>query len=205
MRHGRRAGVGIFSGMFLLALLGVGHADELTLEMLEVAVMTSEMGESRVLFRTEDWAATSSTVVTSASLTLPSSGWSEADSSEASGLFAIQVLPVSEAWSSIGAEWDERWLDASRGSFGVETYARELIDPSRAARSDFSLDLTGVVKQAIDDGTFANGFLLAVPASEGSGLDERELGAFASLGRARLTIRFKNVAPPPARRLPGRR
>jgi hypothetical protein len=111
----------------------------------------------------------------------------------------IQVHPITTTWTAGAVTWTSGWQKPG-GDIDADLYSRRDIDLSKG-RQQVGLDLTGLLKEQIEEGMFADGFLLTVPPYVGEGIPAAALTRYVSVANATLAVTYREVSDPP----PGRR
>jgi hypothetical protein len=78
-----------------------------------------------------------------------------------------------------------------------EVYTRTEVDLARGAHT-LGLDLTGPVKEALEEGRTLHGFMIRVPPYAGEGIRVEDISRFGSLASARVDVTYR-VIPRPTR------
>ncbi len=164
-------------------------AMERTLTVQDVAVLQDGRGQGRVAFRVPEIAPGERIVVSSAQLVVPLSG----AVSERS--LRLRAHPITRAWNG-GATWTTPWSRPG-GDIAEDVYMAFDVDLRRGSAV---LDLTALVKESVEGGQPAHGFLLTADPVDGAGVRSEDLPRFSGLAGGRLEVRYMRVGPPPAGR-----
>jgi hypothetical protein len=95
---------------------------------------------------------------------------------------------VTTNWNPLTVDWTTSWTRAG-GDFDDELYARTRVDLGRGATTA-TLDVTTIVKEFVEGGMSADGFILSVAPSEGDGIRVEDLARFADLAGATLAVLY---------------
>ena len=169
-------------------------AREIDAPLLDRHVITDGEGAGRILFRTEAIDLDSSSRIERAVLTIPFSGSAEARTLE------LRLCPVTTAWNS-SVTWESGWTEAG-GDFDETSCSPAEITFSRGAGVAV-FDVTRALKESLEEGAFADGFILRERHGSRAGFDEDDLDRFADFSAAELTITTSVMPaglPPWARR-----
>jgi hypothetical protein len=166
----------------LLAMSSFANADRNTCPVADVAVIQNGEGAARVLFRCPEMLATDGVAIRRATLTIPFVGLGEARS------LNLQLHPVTANWNPLTVDWTTSWTRAG-GDFDDELYARTRVDLARGATTA-TLDVTTIVKELVDAGMSADGFILSVVPHEGDGIRVADLARLAGLAGATLDLSY---------------
>jgi hypothetical protein len=172
----------------LLALPVLGqsaYAASTSLGVQDVAVITNDAGEGRILIRTQDIGDMRSAVLGRATLILPAGGNVE------QRRLHVQVHPITRTWDAYGVDWNSGWSRPG-GDYLDDVYARCTIDLAAAAGT-IGIDVTNIVLEILDGSVEAHGFLLTVPPHDGNGLPPADLVRFQGVRDGRLEISYRTV------------
>lgn len=174
-----------------LALLAApaASADEAILGVKDVATITDESGVSRMLFRIDGASEFSNIAIAGATLDLALGGESEDRS------LRLQIHPVTTAWTRGSVDWTNGWNRAG-GDFEDDLYGRADVRFDQGATHGY-FDLTTPLKEIVEMGMEADGFILTLSPVEGLGIPSDALERFAGLDEATVTIRYKPLPPTP--------
>jgi hypothetical protein len=135
----------------------------------DVTVVNNGEGDHRILFRTSEMPFSEKTVIQRATLTLPYSGASEERA------LSLRIHPITESWRGFDTEFDR------------DVYASAGADLNRGSGTDV-FDMTSLMKEILEDGMTADGFVLTVASEEREGLSEDDASRFASMEGAELKV-----------------
>jgi hypothetical protein len=169
-------------------------AREIETPLRDRHVITDGEGAGRILFRTGSIDLGSSSRIERATLAIPFTGTAEARTLE------LRLCPVTTAWNS-GVTWDSGWTEAG-GDFDETSCSRAEITFSRGDGVAV-FDVTQALKEILEDGAFADGFILRERNGSRAGFDVDDLDRFANFGSAEVTITTSVMPaglPPWARR-----
>ncbi|MFN8179270.1 MAG: hypothetical protein U0167_15165 [bacterium] len=161
--------------MALGAMIGLVTAsaawgEELTASLRDVTVVQDGHGSARVFFRLTPIPFSERTVLERAVLTVPYAGTLEDRAIE------LRVCPVTRAWAG-NPSWDT--------PFDRTLYARARVDLRAAGVA--ALDLTVALKESLEHGVFADGFVLMARTTS-EGVPAGDLVRFAGLSAARVHV-----------------
>jgi len=175
-----------------LAGLMVAHAsvaDEITLGVKDVATITDENGVGRMLFRLDGSIEASTVAIERAILDVSLSGESENRG------FRLQIHPVTREWNRASVDWTTGWTRPG-GDFEDDLYGRAQVHFGQGATRG-TFDLTTALKEVVEAGMEADGFILTLSPVEGHGIPADALDRFADLEDATVKIRYKRIPPAP--------
>jgi hypothetical protein len=155
----------------------------------DVATITDESGVARVLFRLDGSIDLPNIAIERATLDLSLVG----DAQER-GL-RLQIHPVTRSWNRSSVDWTTGWTRPG-GDFEDDLYGRAEVHFDRGATHG-SFDLTTPLKEVIEAGMDADGFILTLSPTDGRGIPADALSRFADLDEATVTIRYKRIPPAP--------
>lgn len=179
----------------LVPLLGfvvvasVAIADEMTLAVKDVATITDESAVARVLFRLDGTPELGNIAIARATLDVPLGGESE------DRAFRLQIHPVTTQWNRTSVDWTTGWSRPG-GDFEDDLYGRAEVHFDQGATHGV-FDLTTPLKEIVEAGMEADGFILTLAPVDGRGIPGDELSRFADLGEATMTIQYKRLPPAP--------
>jgi hypothetical protein len=170
-----------------LVLARPAVADEVVRGAKDVVTITDEAGVSRVLFRLDGGIDVPNFAIERATLDLGLVG-----EHEDRGL-ALQIHPVTTPWHRGSVDWTSGWTRPG-GDFEDDLYAKARVHFGGGdTRGMF--DLTVPLKEVLEVGMPADGFILTLAPVEGRGIPSDELGRFVNFDRATMRILYK-VLPP---------
>jgi hypothetical protein len=138
----------------------------------DVTVVENVEGEARVLFRTSVLPASQNLIVQKATLTIPHSGEAQERT------IHLRVHPVTEVWAP-GGDFNT--------DFDADLYAPGQIDLGRGTGT-VTFDVTVLLKAILEEGMFADGFVLTSASEERAGIDGADAERFSSMEGAELHI-----------------
>jgi hypothetical protein len=166
-------------------------ADEVTLNVKDVATITDDSGVSRILFRVDGAEALSGIAIARAILDVGLTGESE------DRAFRLQIHPVTTQWVHGSVDWGTGWSRPG-GDFEDDLYGRASVHFGGGTTHGL-FDLTTPLKEIVESGMVADGFILTLAPVEGRGIPSDAVARFADLDEATITIRYRNLPPvPPA-------
>jgi hypothetical protein len=95
---------------------------------------------------------------------------------------------VTANWNPLTVDWTTSWTRPG-GDFDDELYARTRVDLARGATTA-TLDVTTIVKEVVEAGMSADGFILSVVPREGDGICVEDLARLAGLASATLAVSY---------------
>ena len=158
----------------------------------DVAVIQNGHGFARVLFRAGGLADLGNVAISGATLRISTVGVPQ------NRAFELRVHPVTRAWNPASVEWTRGWTRPG-GDFDDELLSMARLD-LRGGAAEVAFDVTGLMKEILESGMDAHGFILTVAPEEGVGLRLEDLPRFAGLATASLDVRYRKMPPPPSRR-----
>ena len=182
------------SAMLVISASTHPSAREIDAPLRDRHVITDGEGTGRILFRTEAIDLDSSSRIERAVLTIPFSGSAEERYLE------LRLCPVTTAWNS-SVTWESGWTEAG-GDFDETSCSPAEITFSRGAGVAV-FDVTRPLKEILEEGSFADGFILRERHGSRAGFDVDDLDRFADFSAAELTITTSVMPaglPPWARR-----
>lgn len=160
-------------------LTGPASAERLTSAVSDVTATSDSRGGSRVLFH---WAPEfdRDVAVRKATLRFEPSGEPVARA------LTVRVYPVTAPWAGSG----DVSFDADIWSYG---------HLNLADRGPVILDVTTVVKDLVEGGRRAYGFVVAADGAEEEGLSQADLARLAGLSNATIDVVWRKTSGAPAR------
>jgi hypothetical protein len=154
----------------------------------DVTVIQDGAGSARILFRAGP-AVTglTGTSISQATLTLTTAGLPAAR-----GL-RLHLHPVTTPWSAAGASWTSGWSRAG-GDIDEEVFATAEVDFTRGTGTAV-FDVTGVLKEMLEAGMTADGFILTVNPVDGMGIPVADVARFGTLATATFDLRYRKAPP----------
>ncbi|MGQ0722569.1 MAG: DNRLRE domain-containing protein [Candidatus Eiseniibacteriota bacterium] len=156
------------------------HADPVAVSIVETSVISDRSGNTRVLVKPGDLSSFEDQFITAATLsfTLP-------------GLQALRDLPVrvyllATEWSAGTVTWDAPWA-APGGDFDDAHYDTVVL-ASGSREETLRLDVTSLVRAIVEGEYGRYGFLITVPAYDGTGFRGADLAALGTLTGATLEV-----------------
>jgi hypothetical protein len=158
--------------LFSLLASTVSRAAGISISFPVVLAVQNGRGAARILFRAAPIPFTERTVIERAILRIPFTGEVESRS------LPLRVCLVTEDWSR-GGTWDTRYDPylLSRGEADL-----------RAGSGVATFDVTALLKEMLEYGTYADGFVLTAGRKDRQGITEAEAARFASLEGAELRV-----------------
>lgn len=155
--------------------------------VVEYAAIENGAGAARILFKVNAGMRDLENVaIWRATLKVPLAGDGSAEP------LRIRVYPVGRDWNAGSVDWHSGW-DRPGGDFEREMYARGEISPVRGGTQELEVDVTGLVKEIVEAGFPAYGFLVTVHPGDGEGLRLADVSRFGALTGAELEIRYRNL------------
>lgn len=183
----RRASIGLVTG---LLLTGSAPAAELTRGVTDVTTISDGQGSSRMLFRLGSAIEVPNIAIRSAQLTFPVS------SAASERRVPLRIHPVTAEWSAGAAAWTGWSRDG--GDFDEDLFGRAVVDLSSA--SQVRIDVTAVMKEVLEEGMEADGFILTVDPRDGVGIASGDVSSFSGLTGATLEMTYRRSPPVPGQR-----
>lgn len=167
-------------GLGVVLLAAPAFADRINAGVTDVTAVTDGEGSTRILFRAGPTERMENVAVRRA--------WLRWTTGSGEGQrVALQVHAMGTEWNSGGASWN------TSEALNAEVYSRQEIEVggSREVR----LDVTRLVKEVLEHGAAAEGFVLTV--GEGTGLRSGTVEALGDLSQATLEVEYRRVPPLP--------
>jgi hypothetical protein len=180
----------------MIAVAGAARAGgrEFRGNVVEFATMDNGSGAARILFKVDAAVRDLEDVaIWRATLRVPVSG------EAASETLRLHVYPVSRNWNAGSVDWNTGW-DRPGGDFDREMYARGELALARGGAQELEVDVTHLLKEIVEAGMPAHGFLVTVNPADGEGLRLADLPRFGSLAGAELEIRYRSLGEMARRR-----
>jgi hypothetical protein len=177
----------MFLGVAALLLVQAPFADEVVRGVKDTFAITDETGVSRLLFRLDGGIDVPNFAIERATLDLRLVGERE------DRKFVLQIHPVTTQGNRESVDWTTGWTRAG-GDFEDDLYAKSRVDFAGGdTRGVFAL--TVPLKEVLEVGMPADGFILTLSPIEGRGIPEDVVGRFANLDRATVKISYKILPP----------
>lgn len=179
----------LYAGALLATVLvvaaGTGSAPAATLSvgLRDVATIDDGSGESRVLFRAAPFSLPSNAVISRATLTFSTTA------SPTRERIGLQVHPVAAVWDPATVDWSTAWSRPG-GDYEEDFFGLSSVTLDRAGTA--SIDVTSVLKQVLEEGMFADGFILTVPGYGTRGLPSETVSRLNVSGGS-LSIAYRRV------------
>jgi hypothetical protein len=148
-----------------------------------VAVIENGEGAARILFRGGGFEALANVAISRATLTVPVEGLAEDRAIE------LGIHAVTRAWDPSTVEWRSGWSRPG-GDFDDELLSVARLD-LRGGASEMAFDVTALLKEIVESGREAHGFILTVTPADGVGLRVEDLPRFAGLANAALEVKYR--------------
>jgi len=183
-----RRGVGLTPALaaMLIGATAAG-ADTLTTAVRDVTVISDGNGSSHVLFDTASLGNLGNVAISRATITFSLSGSAVAER------VSLRLHPVTSSWSPGGASWTS-WSRPG-GDFDDGVYSRTELDLARSGT--VSIDATSLLKEMIEGGMTAYGFILTEGSGGGNGLSTAAIARLQNLGSATLELHYRKTPPKP--------
>jgi hypothetical protein len=182
-------------GIAALVLVQSSSADEATRGLKDIATITDESGVSRMLFRLDGGIDVPHFAIERATLDLGLVGESEDRG------FTLRIHPVTTEWLRGAVNWTTGWTRPG-GDFEEDLYSRSRVHFGSGSTHGV-FDFTVPLKQVLEMGMPADGFILTLSPIDGRGIPSDALARFANLDRATVSIRYTVLPPLAARRSAG--
>jgi hypothetical protein len=167
-------------------------AEGRTASLYDVAVIENGQGAARVLFRAGGIEGLENVAISRATLTVAAAGQPEDRALE------FWIHPVTRPWDPASVKWERGWSRPG-GDFDDELLSIARLD-LRADASEVAFDVTGLMKEIVEAGMEAHGFILTLAPADGVGIRVEDLSRLGSLADAALEIEYRRVPPRPSRR-----
>jgi hypothetical protein len=177
----------VMAGMLLI---GSAAADELTRSITDVTTITDGLGSSRILFRLGSAIEVENIAIRKAVLHFRGSAAGERT-------VPLLVHPVTASWSPGAVGWSAGW-SREGGDYDEAVYAR--VEADLSSSSEVRIDVTGLMKELLESGLEADGFILTVDPRDGAGIASDDLSAFSGLSGATLEMTYRKSPPAPGQR-----
>jgi hypothetical protein len=174
-----------------LALPSAARSDEVTRGLRDVTVIQDGEGHARVLFRLASPIDLENIAIQSANLVLECSGVT------ADRTLDLRLYAVSNDWTP-GIGWDG-WRNPG-GDVHPQLYTDTELD-LRSGQTRIRFNLLSLMKEIVERGEEAHGFLLTVRPTRGQGIRTEHLARLAGLENAVIRIQYRAVPPRPGGRV----
>lgn len=172
-----------------LVLVTGARADRIEVPLGEPQVITSETQVARVLFAAPDLAGLDDSLLFSARLEF-------ALGAPAEGEVYVQVNPITTEWTGGSVSWTSPWSRPG-GDRDEDHFRTERVD---AGDATFTVDVTSILRAALDGEIEAHGFVLSAPHAAAEGLAAADLGRLGSLAAGKLVVEHRKFRTPRAAR-----
>ena len=169
----------------------IASADEVVRGVKDVATITDEAGVSRLLFRLDGGIDVPHFAIERATLDLGLVGEREDRG------FALQIHPVTREWNRESVDWTTGWTRPG-GDFEDDLYAKSRVHFGGGDTHGL-FDLTVPLKEVLEVGMPADGFILTLSPIDGRGIPADALSRFANIDQATVRIVYK-ILPPTTQR-----
>jgi hypothetical protein len=148
--------------------------------------MQDGAGSSRIVFRaSSSVTGLTDAIVSKALLTVATTGAPESRRAR------VRVYPVTAVgWNPAGVTWSG-WSRPG-GDYDEELFASAELDFTRGAATAV-FDVTAIVKEVLESGMTADGFLLTADPVEGAGIPLADAARFGTLSSATLDVTYHRV------------
>jgi len=152
----------------------------------DVAVIQDGAGSARILFRASTAVSDlSEAIISKAHLTIATTGLPDART------LRVRVYPLTAVgWSPLGASWSG-WTRPG-GDYDEELFASAELDLAGGGATA-TFDVTAILKEVVEEGLTADGFLLTVDPVAGTGISVADLTRFGTLTGATFDVSYRNV------------
>ncbi|MGQ0720713.1 MAG: DNRLRE domain-containing protein [Candidatus Eiseniibacteriota bacterium] len=183
-KHGR---LPLLTVVACVGIQSIAVGGEVKVGLIDYTMIDNGKGEARALFRHETLSLPTNAVLSRAVLEFPYSAVASAKTQE------LIVYPVTTTWTTSGADWSTGW-SAAGGDVEENLGSRAAVDFSTPGTA--TIDVTGMMKDVLEDGVFADGFLLSVPSFAGEGMAlDRAAGLDVTGGTLRISYRQVGHGP----------
>jgi hypothetical protein len=185
--------------LVLAGILGVAgaaaaaNAAEVSRAVRDVTTIQNESGAGRILFRADLPEDLGAIAVRRAILTVPvtaASAGGEGDRTPRQ--VDLRVYPVTRPWSAGSADWATGWSRPG-GDYDADVYGHA--DADVLAGGEARFDVTVVVKEILEHGVEAHGFLLTVAPDAGEGIGAADRAALEGFAGATLEVQYRELPP----------
>jgi hypothetical protein len=186
MRRNRVAGW-LAAGSLLAAGTAWGAAVGTAVQ--DVTVIEDGRGSARVLLRAgASITSLTGVALSQATLTVTMAG------TPAERTLRLRIYPITTTgWNALSVSWTGGWSRAG-GDYDEELFAAADVDLSRGSGTAV-FDVTSMLKDVLESGMTADGFLLTVDPADGVGIPVTDLTRFGTLATATFDVRYRNVPP----------
>lgn len=162
------------------------HAAGLRGAVRDVAVMQDGAGSARIVFRAAtSVSGLSEAILSRAQLTVTTSGVAGAR------ILRVRIYPVTTVgWSPLGVSWTA-WARPG-GDYDEELFASAELDFTRGSATA-TFDVTAILKEVLESGMTADGFLLTVDPADGTGIGVTDLPRFGTLAGATFDLSYRHM------------
>jgi hypothetical protein len=175
--------------MLPLALATGARADRIEIALGEPQVITSETQVARVLFAAPDLSGLDDSLLFSARLEFALGAPAEEE-------VYVQVNPITREWTPGSASWTSPWTRPG-GDRDEDHFRTERVDAGDTA---LTVDVTSILRAALEGEIEAHGFVLSAPHASGDGLAAAELSRLGSLAAGKLVVEHRKFRTPRAAR-----
>ncbi|MGQ0720532.1 MAG: hypothetical protein ACT4PE_03035 [Candidatus Eiseniibacteriota bacterium] len=169
----------------VLLLAGTAAARQMSASVKDVTELLDGAGTARVLFRLEPAERLDGMLVSRATVTFQAVG------APTKGPLRLRVYPVTTVWSAGAVSWTSGWSRAG-GDYDDEIYVPVEMDLSSGSAT-VELDLTPLVKEAVEGGAATDGFILTTDPAVASGIAAADVTGFFALSAAAVDIRCREA------------
>lgn len=176
---------GIVAVVIVFVIMSPAFADKQVIPIAGVTAIANGTGAARILFKTPvmDLA---NVAISQATLRVSVVG------PLSDRRMSLRIHPVTTPWEPGGVSWTAGWARAG-GDFDDDLYAWSELDLDGGGELTF--DMTRVAKEIVEEGVYADGFLLTVDPADGIGLLSDDVERFQGLASASVEIAYRNVHP----------
>lgn len=169
---------------FTLGVPSLSFAAAVDPPIAESAVIHDGFGSARILLKIGQQLPPPGSLVSRATLRVPLSGLVSAKTIRAS------LHPVTRAWNARSVSWSSGWSRPG-GDFNDELFAEVEADLGR--NDALTFDVTHLIKEIVEEGVFADGFILTVHPGDGIGYSEEDAARFQGISGATLDVRSRII------------
>ncbi|MGQ0723378.1 MAG: DNRLRE domain-containing protein [Candidatus Eiseniibacteriota bacterium] len=171
---------------FVLLAAASSFAETLHLAVRDVTTVDDGLGNARIFFNLATPGDLGYIAISRATVRMDLTGAARG------GTLDLRVHPVAAAWTPGAVTWATR--------FDESVYGRTEVDLSRTGA--VALDMTLLMKEALEGGVNSNGFVLTAAAADSAattdarGIQSADVSRLANLGTATVEIKYRRTPPP---------
>ncbi|MGQ0720091.1 MAG: DNRLRE domain-containing protein [Candidatus Eiseniibacteriota bacterium] len=176
---------GLVAGACIVLAAASSFAETLHLAVQDVTTADDGLGNARIFFNLATPEDLGYIAISRASIRLDLAGAAR------DGTLDLRVHPVTAAWTPGAVTWAT--------SFDESVYGRTEVDLGRTGA--VALDMTLLMKEALEGGVNSNGFVLTAAAADSAattdarGIQTTDVSRLANLGTATVEIKYRRTPP----------